>query len=340
MVDKPHLCACTIIHNSYRKIKMAGIDCQFVMRPPKAFQCECPICLLVLREPYQATCCGKSFCKECIKETIKTQRNKTCPMCMTENFFMYPNKGLQLSLYELEVYCTHRSKGCEWTGELRELNYHLNSDPPADRSLEGCPFVEVQCPVSSAGCEAKQTRREIKRHIQEELVWHTQTQAREILRLRRRYETLYFTFNNFKEHMTRNLYWYSPPFYAPPRPCGYKMYIGISAYGKEEAFGTHVSVYVHLANGDFDQYIKWPFVGSIVIKIAAQKGEEPCTKTITYSEDTPRRYSEVKPYVDLNDGWGCSKFLPHVNLESRYLHDDTLHICVAKVTMREDYMHT
>ena len=80
---------------------------------------------------------------------------------------MYPNKGLQLSLYELEVYCIHKSQGCEWTGELRELGNHLNSDPPPDKALQGCPFVEVRCPVSSAGCEAKQTQREIKLHIQE-----------------------------------------------------------------------------------------------------------------------------------------------------------------------------
>ena len=37
-----------------------GYEYEFVEKPPKA---ECPICLLpvVLREPYQATCCGKSF---------------------------------------------------------------------------------------------------------------------------------------------------------------------------------------------------------------------------------------------------------------------------------------
>ena len=38
-----------------------GYDCEFVERP-KELETDCPICLLVLREPFQVTCCGNSFC--------------------------------------------------------------------------------------------------------------------------------------------------------------------------------------------------------------------------------------------------------------------------------------
>ena len=118
-------------------LKMAGFECDFVDKPPKAVQFECPICLLVLREPYQATCCGKSFCKECI-EPLKAN-SQPCPTCSgTERFALFHNLGLQQSLYDFHVSCTHKSQGCEWTGELRELDNHLNSDPPADKSLQGC----------------------------------------------------------------------------------------------------------------------------------------------------------------------------------------------------------
>ena len=144
-------------------IKMAGIEYEFVEKPPKYFQSECPICLLVLREPYQATCCGKSFCKKCI-DGIKV-RNGRCPTCKTDNFFSYPNKGLQQSLNNLEVYCSHKSKGCEWRGELRELDKHLNSDPPADKSLEGCPFTVINCPLNCATCTMKQPRNEVVIHV-------------------------------------------------------------------------------------------------------------------------------------------------------------------------------
>ena len=115
------------------------------------------------------------------------------------------------------------------------------------------------------------------------------------------------------------------------------MCISVSGYGIGEGFGTHVSIKVHLEQGDFEEYIKWPFMGSIVIQIMAQKEEEPCTKTITYSEDTARRHSEVGLFNELSDGWGYNKFLPHASLEPRYLCDNSLTICFTKVTVREDY---
>ena len=154
---------------------MAGYECEFVEKPPKAVQSECPICLLVLKEPYQATCCGKSFCKECI-ERIKTS-NKACPTCNDGNFNLFHNKGLQQSLYDFQVYCTHKSKGCKWTGELRELNNHLNSDPPAEKSLEGCSFTVISCPLSHIGCKMKLFRKDIKVHVNDNLLDHIMKQT-------------------------------------------------------------------------------------------------------------------------------------------------------------------
>ena len=95
----------TYIHSD---IKMAtGFECEFAEKVSKGIQAECPICLLVLREPYQATCCGKSFCKECIHRIKAT--NQACPTCKDKDFTLYPNKGLQQSLYDFQVYCKYKS---------------------------------------------------------------------------------------------------------------------------------------------------------------------------------------------------------------------------------------
>ena len=157
--------------------KMAGFECEFVEQPPSVIQTECPVCLLVLREPHQAICCGKSFCKVCYEKAEETESG--CPTCKEEDeFYCYPNKGLQMPLYDLKVYCPHKSKGCEWTGELRELDNHLNSDPPADKSLEGCPFEDVKCPLSYAGCEEKLPRQQLDDHLSERTVGHMLMQAK------------------------------------------------------------------------------------------------------------------------------------------------------------------
>ena len=106
-------------------------------------QSECPVCLQVLCEPYQVSCCGKRFCRTCI-EPIKDNK-KLCPTCNKENFDAFHDKGLQQSLYGFLVFCSHRKEGCEWTGELGHLEEHLNLNPQPDKQFEGCLFTEIKC---------------------------------------------------------------------------------------------------------------------------------------------------------------------------------------------------
>ena len=118
-----------------------GYECQFVKKPPSFVQSECPICLQVLREPYQATCCGYSFCRACI-ERIKA-RDVLCPCCKSNRFDHYPNKGLQRSLCEFKVYCSNT--GCQWVGELGQLDNHLNLNPSQQNQLQGCYLSQIKC---------------------------------------------------------------------------------------------------------------------------------------------------------------------------------------------------
>ena len=120
-----------------------GLDCEFIENPPKSVQSECPVCLLVLREPYQATCCGYSFCRVCI-DRIKTA-NSGCPCCNNPEFTIFPNKGLQRSLNDYKVRCTQLKSGCEWVGEILELEKHLNVSPQKEEQLKGCEFVKIKC---------------------------------------------------------------------------------------------------------------------------------------------------------------------------------------------------
>ena len=124
-----------------------GFECEFVEAPPQWLQTECPICLHILREPYQVTCCGKSFCRQCI-ERVKGS-NKPCPCCNEDDFNDFPNKGLQQPLYGFKIYCSEKEKGCEWRGELGKLDDHLNLNPQDDKELEGCKFAKIECSYCS-----------------------------------------------------------------------------------------------------------------------------------------------------------------------------------------------
>ena len=133
--------------------KQGGFDCEFVERSPETLQSECPVCLQIIRDPYQVTCCGHRFCHSCI-ERIKAD-NKLCPICKKESISDFPDMGFKRTLYAFKVRCSHQKDGCEWTGELGQLDVHLNKDPPPEKQLEGCQFAKIDCLY----CEEKKQRR-------------------------------------------------------------------------------------------------------------------------------------------------------------------------------------
>ena len=140
-------------------------DCQFV-DAPKELQSECPVCLSILREPCQVTCCGKSFCRACIERV--REEGDPCPTCNEEKYSHFSNKGLQESLYSFKVYCAYAIKGCKWSGELG----HMNLNPQPDELQEGCMYTEVNCKYNHVGCDARLLRKDMPDHLSKEMVTH------------------------------------------------------------------------------------------------------------------------------------------------------------------------
>ena len=117
-----------------------GYDREFVDDVPDRFICQ--ICTRVLRDPHLAVCCGQHFCESCLNQWFKKKgRKASCPHCRAEGeaFHYVIHKGLRSEIGELKVYCTNLGEGCEWIGELGELESHLESD-------NGCGYVIVPCP--------------------------------------------------------------------------------------------------------------------------------------------------------------------------------------------------
>ena len=137
---------------------MSGFDCLFIEEPPQVLQTHCSICLLVLREPFQVTCCGKSFCRECIQRVIAG--GTPCPTCNEARYDSFQNKGLQQPLYGFRVFCSNKESGCDWQEELGQLDQHLNVNPDKDKQFQGCAYTEVKCLY----CNEPHPRHEIEHH--------------------------------------------------------------------------------------------------------------------------------------------------------------------------------
>ena len=99
----------------------------------------CKICHLPSRDPYLSVCCGHLFCKSCLDYLRNTPTlSNACPICRNEGFVTYPNKAVDREIKSLYVYCTNKVMGCEWQGELNDINNHLGNSI-------GCQFEKVKC---------------------------------------------------------------------------------------------------------------------------------------------------------------------------------------------------
>ena len=116
---------------------------------------------------------------------------------------------------------------------------------------------------------------------------------------------------NFSKLKLKNDSWDSCPFYTHPR--GYKMQLQVLPNGSGEGKGTHISVFVYLVRGEFDDELEWPFVGEITIDLHNQlEDKNHFTRTVHYTDeqDNGRRVTAA----ETSSGWGWQLFIPHGQL--------------------------
>ncbi len=145
--------------------KLAGYECEIVSST-KEEEYFCKQCKRVAREANTMTCCGKTFCKECIETIIR--KTKVCPNCENDQQrSVEHNTTLQTKILALEVRCSkaddtqqsscsceytsnmfmcmfpalmrcHKKvQACQWTGPLKDLDAHT------------CYYVDEECSKSS-----------------------------------------------------------------------------------------------------------------------------------------------------------------------------------------------
>ena len=129
-----------------------GYDYQFLEPGPSDDQ-KCPICHLVVRNAYQVNCCGKILCEGCLMK-YRMQSGR-CLMCRThigDKYFKDTRSDREIK--SLKVYCDNKEAGCDWTGEVREIEEHL----------EECGYRKVGC----KDCMEKILELKMKTHLSDE----------------------------------------------------------------------------------------------------------------------------------------------------------------------------
>ena len=70
-----------------------------------------------------------------------------------------------------------------------------------------------------------------------------------------------FSINNYQHYLNNDMYYFSPPFYSHIR--GYKLCIKVYPNGFGDGRKTHLSLYVAIVKGEYDESLQWPFRGRI-----------------------------------------------------------------------------
>ncbi|RUS82690.1 hypothetical protein EGW08_009527, partial [Elysia chlorotica] len=120
--------------------------------PPVDSRYECPICLLVLRDPSQ-TKCGHRFCRECILRTLKNSSLR-CPIDNEplSEADIFPDNYAKREILNCNIKCPNKDDGCKKIFPLCELKAHIQE----------CQYTLAPCPNK---CGSILPRRDIDDHV-------------------------------------------------------------------------------------------------------------------------------------------------------------------------------
>ena len=206
------------------------------------------------------------------------------------------------------------------------------------KHLQVCMFEKVLCKYSIIGCKKEVERKDLAKHegdTQQHLQLAVETVRQQQIKIgnlqaQSREMPVLYKFTNFNQHKTANNEVYSPVFYTSPK--GYKICIGVYANGDGGGEDTHVSVFAFLMKGENDDYLPWPFVGTVTVELLNQledKNHHSMTMEFTSNIDIASQRVVGKERSNLGLGW--HKYIPHSDLghsmdkSCQYLKNDRLH---------------
>ena len=284
---------------------------------------------------YQLVPCTNGCGKKIRRSTLKTHLTKICPKRIAQCQYCKRKGRYQLitssshldECPDLPIQCSN--EGCNEKIPRHSLASHN----------ETCPKAIIPCEYNIVGCNKKMKREEQEIHKTNSMEQHMEMAIKRIddvqpLCLTNQVMKL----NEYKRRKEENEIWYSPDFYT--KPGGYKMSLSVYPNGNEEGKGTHVSLYINLMKGKYDNSLNQPFIGAVTVQLLNQVEDKKHKKCIMQFDDLllDERAREGKSIHV-----GRKKFISHEKLEEiryntfircRYLIDDCLYF---KVSVKDPY---
>ena len=129
-----------------------GYQCEFIDSVPEDLYCK--KCNQVARKCTITSCCGESYCHACITDIQK--QDKSCPACGEKEYTTLHQIKYQKRINCLQVYCSMKERGCDWSGTLEQLDTHLDPDQ------DSCQYVDTKCPLN---CNMTIPKNKVEQHV-------------------------------------------------------------------------------------------------------------------------------------------------------------------------------
>ena len=239
---------------------------------------------------------------------------------------------------------------------------------------EKCPLEVIACEFSHAGCKAKLHRAKMANHKRQGVEEHLAMAGKTIASLQRQAETTAtwvkqlvahlkpeslaiaesssivfipppaIIMTNFNQHKSAGDTWYSPPFFS--HIGGYKMCLRVDANGLMSGAGTHVSVFVYLMRGEYDDNLLWPFSGHITFQLLNSRADtQHLDHRVNIDDEAIDAVAgRVTKGKRAPSGRGIANFTPHTALcfnphhNTEYLVNDSLKFQVTAIKLPNSVM--
>jgi len=180
-------------------------------------------------------CCGALYCESCLAgatSNAASHRLHCCVKCKSRSLDYFFDRKSNEQIQKLMVKCTNLDEGCDWIGELKDLDDHCSQ----------CPKEEIPCTLSDVGCQKRLLREDLDNHITQDQQQHLHCAVTSILRLRQELATtqgelrevqetlskcnnemqtlpMTFKMSNYAKFKEERDTWYSTPFYSRRSEC-------------------------------------------------------------------------------------------------------------------------
>ncbi|XP_011407490.1 PREDICTED: TNF receptor-associated factor 5-like [Amphimedon queenslandica] len=278
--------------------------------------------------PYQLVPCTNECGEKIRRSKLKTHLTENCPERIVNCQYCKRKGRYQLitssshfdECPDLPIQCSN--KGCNEKIPRRSLASHNRT----------CPKAIIPCEYNTVGCNKKMKREEQEKHNEESMKQHLKAAVKKIEVLLPTHQV--FKLNEYAKKKKEEEDWCSPGFYTSPG--GYKMSFNVYPNGNGDNKGTHVSCYICLMAGEYDDTLEWPFQGEVTIELLNQlEDKNHWKRTLLFDESTDDDCKQRVREGSSTSGWGHMQFISHGELEynpvfiCQYLKDDSLYFRVT-----------